>query len=104
MTVKKQPATALPWRVTGLWVGQVGGRAVEVGERPEQTLWLNEAGDAAYIVHAANAYPRLVEQYRDALTLLEGWITKHCPAKYRAVHLADLERKRALLTELQEDA
>jgi hypothetical protein len=100
----RKPQTALPWRVTGKWGGSVGGTAVEVGERPEQTLWLNHADDAAYIVHAANAYPQLIEHYRDALSLLEGWIAHRCPAKYRAEHQADLERKRALLFDLGEAA
>jgi hypothetical protein len=87
-----------------MWCTEAGGTAVEVGERPEQTLWLNNAADAAYLVHAANAYPQLVEHYRDALTLLGGWITQHCPNKYRAEHLADLQRKTSLLTSLGETA
>jgi hypothetical protein len=102
--VNQKPATPLPWRVTGKWGEADASTAVEVGERPEQTVWLNHAGDAAYIAHVANAYPRLIEQYRDALLLLRGWIAHHCPDKYRAEHLADLERKRALLTELGEEA
>lgn len=33
----------------------------------------------------------------DACTLLEGWINRYCVAKYRAEHLADLEKKRRVL-------
>lgn len=39
----------------------------------------------------------LVESYKDALTLLEGWITRYCHSRYRAVHMADLEKKRTIL-------
>lgn len=33
----------------------------------------------------------------DALILLEGWINRYCVPKHRAEHLADLEKKRAVL-------
>lgn len=59
-TAKHQPATPLPWNM------QDGGRSnlahVEREDNGEQVCSINKrrVADAAYIAHAANAYPKLV--------------------------------------------
>lgn len=64
MTTKHQPATPLPWTQpnrTSMKLHPVdgGGRHGFVVATQKQ--------DAAYITHAANAYPKLVEALRDAI-------------------------------------
>ena len=69
------PATPLPW-VEAL-TGQIGtsvfdgaGRVVASTDTHRYTAGEREIQDATYIAHAANAYPRLIEALRDALTLI----------------------------------
>ena len=71
MTTKHVPATALPWHV-----GRPTTKAVE----GQKGIWANARGvadvygypeNAAYIVHAANAYPKLVEGMKKAQQRIE---------------------------------
>jgi hypothetical protein len=74
-----QPATALPWKHTGTHYADCGGRFQEVvGHEGREVI--SECGpcaeDAAYLVHAANAYPRLiaaVKAMQQAAHLGESW-------------------------------
>lgn len=50
---------------------------------------------------AAAEREELISTLADALTLLSGWIERHCPPKYRAEHRADLEEKLAVLAKAQ---
>ena len=63
----KQPATPLPWRVALFkrsdW--HVVGGTVKADDYPRAAISKRE-DDAAYIAHACNAYPRLVEEARRA--------------------------------------
>ena len=78
MTATK-PATPLPWENTrrddgkGNWSTNDIGQAVNLGGFiVARTIGhgARQWDDSAYIVHAANAYPRLVEALRDALSAL----------------------------------
>ena len=73
MTSKHSPATSLPWP----------------GLIPEPNF---ARQDAAYIVHAANAYPKLVEAIKDDLKSYLGDFPQDHPAT----------KLRALLRELGE--
>lgn len=69
MTVKHQPYTALPWhvledgrpRVKLAHIETPCDHPVEAG-LPVCSINTARIGDANYIVHAAMAYPRLVEE------------------------------------------
>lgn len=79
MTVKHEPQTPLPWRLSEDSLRIVGGR-YQAGQG-------NSLQDALYIVRAANAYPRLVvadDLWRQAAQMLEA--TAH-GARYDAEHL-----------------
>ena len=76
MTAKHSPATSLPWP----------------GLIPEPNF---ARQDAAYIVHAANAYPKLIEALRVSLRV------SSLPFDH-ADKRANPERLRALLRELGE--
>jgi hypothetical protein len=71
---KHQPATPLPWQ--SLEDGRSHVKLVHVETTSDNTAGaglpvcsINRAriGDAEYLTHAANAYPKLVEALRDTL-------------------------------------
>lgn len=83
MTTKHTPATPLPWRV----IEERGNRpAIYVNGplRADRTADLNSRSiaklynltgwqaDAAYIAHAANAYPKLVEALLECVDAIEA--------------------------------
>lgn len=60
-----KPATPLPWKLSGL--GYVSGSKVVLARTEAAPAQYQERidlsmEDAAYLVHAANAYPRLVAE------------------------------------------
>lgn len=63
MTAKHAPQTPLPWKLHGVQrKTEIGGFAVLSGEKAHPCAgYVANSSDAAYIAHAANAYPRLVE-------------------------------------------
>lgn len=73
MTIKHQPATPLPWTAYAMGDrievyqddGQGNGDAINVTTRDGQP-------NAAYIAHAANAYPKLVQALRDAAEAIQN--------------------------------
>ena len=83
MTPKHTPATPLPWRVVEhrgkrIFIngplredGQYGADSHSIACLYNLTNW---QADAAYIAHAANAYPALVEElWRARAGLLAAW-------------------------------
>lgn len=66
MTAKHSPATSLPWD------GPVnyGVSKFEVQGPHSRLATVDKLPDAAYIVHAANAYPKLVEALRRSKSML----------------------------------
>ena len=108
MTATK-PATPLPWENTrrddgkGNWSTNDIGQAVNLGGFiVARTIGhgARQWDDSAYIVHAANAYPRLVEDAKADLAALE-WAATHTDGN--AVQFRErIEAKRALLRELGE--
>jgi hypothetical protein len=44
----------------------------------------------------------LCEALDDSVTLLEGWITRHCPPRYRGEHLADVAKKRRIVAAVRQ--
>lgn len=77
MTPKNAPATALPWETS--MVQTKGGALFDVCAAGGGDMIADVQGggyeDAAYIAHAANAYPRMVDalrQIRDAEELSTG--------------------------------
>ena len=90
MTVKHQPATPLPFSaLKDNHVADVNGHdvAMVVGPRDRRQQ------QAAYIAHAANAYPNVVRRVKDAVRFIE----EGAPLSAKAGLLA-------LLRELGEDA
>lgn len=88
-----KPATPLPWKVSGL--GYVSGGNVVLARTeaaPAQYQQRIDLGmeDATYLVHAANAYPRLVNELKR--------LCVEIPAQLGAPPM-----KNALLRELGED-
>ena len=73
MTAKHKPATALPWSVDQTPSGfEVVNEEtlftvarIPTSQRSMSTRMMET--NAAYIVHAANAYPKLVEAIKDSL-------------------------------------
>lgn len=67
MTVKHQPATPLPWYPAyGLTTGAVHSKPLNEQTNDTRLSAKNlKRADAAYMFHAANAYPKLVETLRD---------------------------------------
>jgi hypothetical protein len=65
MTVKHQPAIRLPWTAVA---NEVIARGNKIDRGIATASGPKEAGDkdAAYIAHACNAYPKLVEELREA--------------------------------------
>jgi hypothetical protein len=85
-----KPATPLPWLPHNMWIGgnAKGPYAYPVGVDSETA-----AQNAAYIAHACNAYPRLVEVLQRA---------EHVMSALAGVGVPEaLERARALLAELE---
>ena len=120
MTTKHKPATALPWEATRRddpsgknWICSDVGQAVNLGGLVV-TRTLSPAAngfeDAAYIAHACNAYPKLIE----ALRSMEQWardLSEQSDAnaldgleRLRREHCLQYNDARALLRELGEDA
>lgn len=63
--VKNKPATPLPWKA---WFGLDKGTVHPRGSSPcvkNRLTQILSREDAAYVAHAANAYPKLVEFLRD---------------------------------------
>ena len=104
MTTKHTPATPLPWETTSMVGDEWHERVVRRGW-PSSELRDLDCGnhqDAAYIAHAANAYPKLVE------ALLESADDANRAGGSRADLNSILDaislRARSVLIELGEDA
>ena len=87
----KQPATALPWE------GPVnyGVSKFEVQGPHSRLATVDKLPDAAYIVHAANAYPKLVKALRNLKEQVECMNAQQAFGR-------DYEEAAALLRELGE--
>lgn len=101
-----KPATPLPWD----WMSndKEGGAGIVVlrsdGQIEEVAADATRA-DAAYIVHACNAYPRLVAALREVRLIAEAVDRSYCntPREYRNKTLADaVEIANSLLRELEQ--
>ena len=88
-----KPGTALPWYTAK--TGNHQGLVISERDGENVAVTYNGDGDAAYIVHACNAYPRLVE----ALGELVGIQSAAADRVNNLEHLRDLE---ALLRECEE--
>ena len=66
MTTKHTPATPLPWRVSPARPAEVQQQS---GTYSIGLMGMDGAANAAYIAHAANAYPRLVDALRGLIAL-----------------------------------
>jgi hypothetical protein len=93
VTTKHTPATPLPWH-TEYAVNIVCSDGHEYDDREIGAAFKN----ASYLAHAANAYPRLVEDLQACVTQNADFehMTDECAAAFRAA--------RALLRELEEAA
>ncbi len=82
MTTKHTPATPLPWQ------GYTSGYDLSIVARQhtlaEKVCRGIGASDAAYIVHTANAYPRLVEALREWIKLAPE-LMEQLPGAYEEV-------------------
>ena len=75
-----KPATALPWSYEQIGVSDAGPNGVDVfdigpcdHEGAMRVRVATVAGDdAAYLVHCANSYPRLVQALREILAHIEA--------------------------------
>ena len=67
MTAKHSPATSLPWAEPVNY----GASKFEIQGRDCRLATIDKLPDAAYIVHAANAYQKLVEALRE-ISCLDG--------------------------------
>ena len=69
-----KPATPLPWKCKQ--VGDTGGKnqvgVYEIRHEPWRVAEYANDEDAAYIAHACNAYPKLVEALRSIAKLAWG--------------------------------
>jgi hypothetical protein len=92
MTAKHTPATPLPYFTNGPRHLQAQGRLGDIRPRviAQFTPRDEYQQDAAYIAHAANAYPKLVEALREACFQFTDRVKM-------------MERHRALLRELGEE-
>lgn len=72
-TIKHQPATPLPWMLNGEnWYAiDKYGMNVNVGSADAHWDPTSAAPNAAYAVHAANAYPRLVAAIQEHFAATE---------------------------------
>jgi hypothetical protein len=98
MNTKHKPATALPWQKESPMQGIRGGEGSQhIYTAHASGNYKTREQDAAYIVHAANAYPKLVEALRHAIKEADGY----CDDEHG--HPANtLDAERALLRELGE--
>ena len=88
-----KPATPLPWQYGELSERVITPQGLEVCAPPEDSDGEKQSrADLGYIVHAANAYPKLVHALRDIATTSKGY-----PNASR-----EGERASALLQELGE--
>jgi len=97
-----KPATPLPWSV----LIEDGRNAVCGRVDPVTGKSIPRGMDAAYIVHAANSYPKLVEALRQDLKLFD-LLAKESPARSDdnfAGYVVSADRIRFLLRELGEAA
>jgi hypothetical protein len=99
---KHTPATPLPWRVGAVTPARFPAYPI-VGDVIVADVSIRARGgsdkDAAYIAHAANAYPKLVEALRSGIMSLEAFVAiDRIPANN-----AGLRDMRALLRELGEE-
>lgn len=66
-----KPATPLPWKVAGIAPSRYPFYPIASGDLNVAQVDIHARGgsniDAAYMVHAANAYPRLVDRIRNNL-------------------------------------
>lgn len=89
-----KPATSLPWIVwndeTGCLIQEEQCEFTHVPTSVAEVY--RDCKDAAYIVHACNAYPRLVEALREVIEVWSSYDTS-----------GTLEDARALLAELGKD-
>ncbi len=98
-----KPATPLPWQQDDdtYILGPDGSSVLAPTLDGEDRGECYEAQDAAYIVHACNAYPRLVEALGDILAVLS-----HDPDNARLARAiygnGAADKARALLRELGE--
>ncbi len=97
MTAHK-PATPLPWAAQPIGVAGKNNDIPISSIEPNVTD-ATHAQDAAYIAHACNAYPRLVEALRQALDFIADRSDDLDEGEQHAVGSAD-----ALLRELGEGA
>ena len=68
--IKHKPATALPWEVDEE-ATVCGNNSAVAFTRRRESAYMDE--DAAYIAHACNAYPKLVEALREAIGGMEDF-------------------------------
>lgn len=102
MTAKNAPATQLPWKIdeaTDLPLAviedsETGDGIAEFGKRTKRNV-----ANAAYIVHAANAYPQLIEALRDLADSHEALERER--GSMRATHTSNA---RTILRSLGENA
>lgn len=109
---KHKPATPLPWTTALTNAGQFirsngsnGPHGYFVEVRQTRT-GRDEKADAAYIAHAANAYPRLVEALRKfaRATCDDDGVADSMPIEdCTELTEGDLKAARALLKELGEE-
>ena len=89
-TTKHKPATPLPWTLVS-WDANKRTKIVEFAFRGDYPVNLRglstgpEQRDAAYIAHAANAYPKLVEALRICAALVHSDGEPVCGQKVRAL-------------------
>ena len=98
--IKKAPATPLPWETSkGEYAALLSGP--KYSPAWQDSAWDRDKDaiqDVAYIIHAANAYPRLVDALKKAIASADGWSDDD-----RGVPADDLDNERALLVELGEE-
>lgn len=92
-----KPATPLPWKRVA------NGRVLSIPDYGQVTSSDTYPRDAAYIVHACNAYPKLVEALREWLANASLGARYSLQAESRAIHNDEELRIRALLRELKEE-
>lgn len=106
--VKHQPATALPWKVAAVAPGRYPFYPIVSGEHNVAQVDINARGgsnrDAAYIAHACNVYPKLVEALHVELARAETEYAIHEIDQHSAYDgdLLALFALRALLRDLGE--
>lgn len=97
----RKPATPLPWHIEESSIIRSGGKSLAKTYRGGQGNILADT-DAAYIVHAANAYPKLIKALRK---IIAGW--NAIPEDTQvpdSINDGRVEAAEALLRELGEDA